>query len=222
MPHQPTTPPLLSVRCVIVDDHPLMADVIARILSSTEGFTVQAVAYNGTTALAALRKQPADVVVLDLVLPDTSGIELISAIRAEQLAKKIVIWTGQQTDESIEVAFSFGADAYVEKTGSIEELLATIRAAESGRVPMNAHVSSVLRDAIRHKRAYHSLKPRDLQVIIGLSNFKSPKSLAFELGLSLSGLYKARARVIRRFGEENLPRLAKQLGLNATTPPHSS
>ncbi len=204
------------VRCFVVDDHPLFVSVLTDVLKIDQGFHLVGVAHTGQEMLRQLRGNHVDLVVLDLQLPDISGIELIGVIRAERLADRIVICSGLTADECIEVAFALGVDAYVQKTTSIDELLDTLRATVEGRVPMSAHVARVLRDMIRYRRAHGGLKVRDYLVLIGLAEGKCPKVLAGELGLSTSAIYKITYRLADRFGLKNQVEvlgLASRLGL---------
>lgn len=206
------------VRCFVVDDHPLFASVLTDVLKIDQGFHLVGVAHTGQEMLQQLRGNHVDLVVLDLQLPDISGIELIGVIRAERLANRIVICSGLTADECIEVAFALGVDAYVQKTASIEELLDTLRATAEGRAPMSEHVLRVLRDMIRYQRSHASLKVRDYIVLIGLAEGKSPKVLAEELGLSASAIYKITYRLADRFGLKNqaeMHGLVSRLGLFA-------
>jgi DNA-binding NarL/FixJ family response regulator len=206
------------IRCFLVDDHPLFASALADVLASDQGFELVGVAHTGQEMLRQLRGNPVDLIVLDLELPDVSGIELIGVVRSERLAGRIVICSGLTADECIEVAFALGADAFVNKSAGIEELVGTLRATIEGRVLMSAHVARVLRNLIRYRRAHDGLKVRDYLVLIGLAEGKSPKALAVELGLSTSAIYKITYRLADRFGLKSLAEvhgLVSRLGLFA-------
>lgn len=206
----------VQFRCFLVDDHPLFVSVLADVLKVDARFQLAGVAHTGADMLRELRACPVDLVVLDVQLPDISGIELIGLIRDEDLAKKIIVCSGLISDEIIAVAFALGADAFIQKTTGIEELQATLRATMEDRIPMNAHVSRVFRDMIRFRRAHHELKPRDFHILLGLAKNRNVKILATEHGISCSAVYKTKYRIAERFGVRDLAdlrELAARLGL---------
>jgi DNA-binding NarL/FixJ family response regulator len=205
-----------QIRCFLVDDHPLFVSVLIDLLKADARFLVAGSAHTGNDMLRELRACPVDLVVLDLQLPDISGIELIGLIRAEGLARKILVCSGLTSDEAIEVAFALGADAFIQKTAGIDELLATLLATAEDRMPMNAHVGRVFREMIRFRQARLELRPRDFHVLIGLAEHKNVKLLALELGVTASAIYKTKHRIAQRFDVRDLTDLrglAARLGL---------
>lgn len=205
-----------QIRCFLVDDHPLFVSALADLLKADARFHVTGTARNGNEMLRELRMCPVDIVVLDLQLPDISGIELIGMIRVEALARKILVCSGLPSDEAIEMAFACGADAFIQKSVDGEELLATLLSIAEDHVPMNTHVGRVFREMIRYRRVHLKLSPCDLRILIGLTGHKSAKHLALELGISASAVYKAKSRIADRFGAQgqtDLRELAARLGL---------
>lgn len=204
------------IRCFIVDDYPLYVTMLEDLLKTDDRFVPLGVAHTGREALAALRLVKPDLVVLDLNLPDISGLELIRVIRAEQLAERIIVCSVQTSDETIEVAIALGADVFVEKSASVSDLLAALKAAAQDRFPMNEHVSRVLRRALQFRQSHNGPRPRDYSILLGLSSGQSVKTVATGLGLSVSAVYKARQRLAQRFAlhrNAELNQLAGRLGV---------
>lgn len=120
-------------------------------------------------------------------------------IRAEQLAKRIIVCSVQTSDETIEMAMGLGADAFVEKSSSVSVLLEALKAATQDRFPMSERVSRVLRRALQFRQSHNGLRPQDYRILLGFSSGRSVREVASELGLSPSAVYKARNRLADRF-----------------------
>lgn len=122
-----TSPTALPLRILIVDDEPAIRRFLRTSLGS-EGYQVTE-AENGRTALDLLQRNPTDLLVLDLGLPDIEGFEIIQKLREEGSALPIVVLSSR-TDEAGKVkALDLGADDYVTKPFGVDELLARVRAA---------------------------------------------------------------------------------------------
>jgi two-component system KDP operon response regulator KdpE len=115
------------LKVLVVDDEPAIRRFLRTSLSA-QGYQVSD-AENGTRALEALRRSPIDILVLDLGLPDTNGLDIIERIRGQGSSLPIVVLSSR-TDETGKVeALDLGADDYVTKPFGIDELLARLRAA---------------------------------------------------------------------------------------------
>jgi DNA-binding NarL/FixJ family response regulator len=128
---QVSTPP---VSCVVVDDNTHLLDAMGDLLQ-TEGMNVVAVAQSGIEALEALEARPTTVIVLDLRLPDLSGLEV--ARRAVEIARRktaVVLYTGTGDRELVPEALDAGASAVVLKGPSPQNLLDAISTVAAGSV----------------------------------------------------------------------------------------
>ncbi len=116
-----------SLKVLVVDDEPAIRRFLRTSLS-TQGYEVTE-AENGSRALDMLRRNPADILVLDLGLPDINGLEIIDQVRGQGWSLPIIVLSSR-TDETGKVdALDRGADDYVTKPFGIDELLARLRAA---------------------------------------------------------------------------------------------
>lgn len=113
-------------RILLVEDEPRMADAIRRVLVA-EHYTVD-VALDGTEALAFVQQGQYDVVVLDRLLPDMSGIDVLRAIRARRVATPVLMLTALSALEHRVEGLDAGADDYLPKPFAFSELLARLRA----------------------------------------------------------------------------------------------
>lgn len=116
-----------ALRVLVVDDEPAIRRFLRASLSA-QGYDVTE-AEGGTAALAALRRHPADVLVLDLGLPDLDGFEVIRRLREAGSALPIIVLSSRTDERGKVEALDLGADDYVTKPFGVDELLARLRAA---------------------------------------------------------------------------------------------
>lgn len=159
----PTTAATFPIRCFVCDDHPLWTDALRDILHAS-GFAVQGVATTAAAMLAALRVEPAKLLVLDLELPDANGLELLPILRAERLAERIVIMSGRLSDRAIATALSLGADSLIDKVTPVADIVAQLRDIANGVLVMSPAVSRACLDYWQQPR--RRLKTRELQAFI--------------------------------------------------------
>ena len=121
------------IRVLSVDDHPLMRQGLAAVINSDEGMVLVGEAASGAQALEAFRLHRPDVTLMDLRLPDMSGIDALIAIRAEFPDARVAMLTTFDGDVDIQRALAAGARGYVLKTLPPRELVAVIRDVHAGR-----------------------------------------------------------------------------------------
>jgi two-component system KDP operon response regulator KdpE len=126
------TPPATPLRILVVDDEPAIRRLLKAGLSP-DGYTVTEVD-NGISALEAVRRHQADLIVLDLGLPDLDGLQVIKRIRYAQSGVPIIVLSSRADEAAKVSALDLGADDYVTKPFGIDELLARIRVLERHRV----------------------------------------------------------------------------------------
>ena len=149
-------PRIVGPRILVIDDEPDLLELV-RVNLDQAGFTVET-AESGKDALAALRRQRPDLIVLDLMLPDISGTELCRRVRAERdvAAVPIIMLTAKADEVDRIVGFELGADDYVTKPFSPRELVLRIRAVlrrqQTGTTPSAPLEQGPLRlDPERHR-----------------------------------------------------------------------
>jgi DNA-binding response OmpR family regulator len=170
----------VSGRILVVDDDPGIVDVVTFALRS-DGFEVENAA-NGERALELAQREPYDVVVLDLMLPELSGTEVCRRLRSSGNGVPIVMLTARDAEVDRVVGLEVGADDYVTKPFSTAELVSRIRAIlrrrELDRVQGRSALSQV--GGLRIDVARHEVKVDDEPVRLTPSEFKLLALLADE------------------------------------------
>ena len=132
------------IRILSVDDHPLLRDGIAAIISRQEDMLLAAQAATGAEAIERYREHLPDVTLMDLRLPDLSGIDVIIAIRAEFTEARIIAFTTAEGDVEIQRALEAGARGYLLKSTPPRELVEVIRQVHAGQKHIPANVAAHL------------------------------------------------------------------------------
>jgi DNA-binding NarL/FixJ family response regulator len=149
------------IRLLSVDDHPLMREGIAAMIHNETDMLLVAEATGGREAIARFREHRPDVTLMDLRLPDISGIEALRQIRAEFDEARIIMLTTFDGDADIVRALEAGAQSYMLKTMPRKELLDTIRKVHKGK----RHVPSEVAAQLAEHLGRDSLSRREVEVL---------------------------------------------------------
>jgi DNA-binding NarL/FixJ family response regulator len=150
-----------QIRILSIDDHPLLREGIAAIINSQPDMTLVGSAANGKEGLEAFRTLRPDVTLLDLQLPDLSGVEILIGIRAEFPEARIIILTTFERDVEIQRALKAGAHGYLLKSMPPKQMLDAIRRVHSG----NKAVPPQIAEGLAQHFADESLSDREVEVL---------------------------------------------------------
>jgi len=180
-----------SIRVLIADDHPLLREGVVAVLGDQPDIVVVAEATRGAEAVELFRQHQPDVTLMDLRMPDMSGIAAIAAIRAEFPKARIIVLTSYAGDAHAVAALKAGASAYLLKSMLRKELLDTIRAVHAGKRRVPPEVAT----EIAEHAADDALTEREIEVLRRVGAGLSNKQIALQLTIS-EGTVKAHMKSI--------------------------
>lgn len=168
-----------KIRILVVDDHILMRIGLISSLNKQPDMEVVGEAEDGTEAMEAYRSHRPDVVILDMRMPNKSGVEVIASLRQEFGAVRILVLSSYSGGHEISAAMQNGASAYVLKNMPLSRLLDSIRRVHAGEIVTLPEIARSLAG-----RQASNLSNRELEVLALISKGMSNKEVAAELKLA--------------------------------------
>ena len=168
------------IRIFTVDDHPLMREGIAAVIEHQEDMVLVGEATNGREAVEGFRLHRPDVTLMDLQMPEMSGIDAIIAIRREFSSARVVVLTTFHGDVQALRAFKAGASGYLLKNMLRKDLLDTIRTVHAGRRRIPPEVAAELAEHVIDDQ----LSEREVEILARVAQGNSNKIIASQLGIS--------------------------------------
>ncbi len=187
-------------RVLLVDDHPMVRTGIAALLAVTGDLEVVGQAGDGTAAVAAVPECRPDVVLMDLSMPGVGGVEATRQIMVAHPQVRIVVLTSFSDRDQVNDALAAGAVGYQLKDCESEELLAAVRAAAAGNVPIDARVAGVLLPSVSGSRPADLISAREIEVLQLVAHGLANKQIARQLGISQGTVKAHLGRVFRQIG----------------------
>ena len=165
------------IRILSVDDHPLLNEGIAAIINSQPDMQLVAQATSGRDAVAQFRQHLPDVTLMDLRMPDMSGIDTVIAIRAEFPDARIIMLTTFQGDVEIQRALEAGARGYLLKSMPPKDMVAVIRQVHAGKKRIPSEIAAHLAEHMGEEE----LTSRELEVLRQIAGGNRNRDIAERL-----------------------------------------
>lgn len=194
------------IRIVLVDDHNLVRDGIRALLTMVPGFVIVGEASSGHEALELLQRDVPDILLMDIGLKDSNGLELTATLKQKYPTLKVLILSMYDNQEYVSSALRAGASGYVLKDAPSREIIAAIEVLAVG----GQFYSSGVAEKLTAKTTSESeLTPRERQVLVMMAQGLNNKAMARELQISVRTVETYRLNIRRKLDIEKPADLVK-------------
>lgn len=213
-----------QIRVFLADDHRLMREALARLLGSSDGFTVVGEAGTGHEVLERVPALDPDVAVIDIVMPGLNGIETTRWLRENHPRTEVVILTGHHNEAYERECFAAGARGYLLKEEGWTQLLDAIRHAARGDYYLAGAagrdlVAEYVKPWVARQQPGGVITPRERQLAILISDGYSSKEIAGILNISVKTVETHRASLMSKLGARSVAEVVKYCIRNAWVEP---
>ena len=195
------------IRIAIIDDHAIVRAGLKQFFSEQVDLVVVAEAANGRDAIDIVRKGDVDVILMDLSMPDQSGVDALAAIKARAPDLPVLILSGFPEEHYATTLLRQGASGYLNKDCDPEEIVKAIRTVYRGRKYITAGVAELLADGLgggsADRPAHEQLSEREFQVFLRLAKGETIGHMANSMSLSVKTVSTYRTRVMEKMKLES-------------------
>jgi DNA-binding NarL/FixJ family response regulator len=214
---------MMKIRLALIDDNVLFRKGLAALLAQQPDMTVVDELGSGREVIQTCIKAEPDVVVMDIRLSGSSGLDIATQIKHRQAQIRCLILTASRTEEYVRAALRMGIDGYVLKDASVEELLIAIRSVAKGKKYLSPDVSGLVVESFLHPEQASGrssqleiLTSRERGVLQLIAEGKTNRSAAEFLSVSPKTVEKHRASLMQKLGLRNATEMtltAMEMGL---------
>jgi len=205
----------LKTRILLADDHKIIRDGIRALLEKTTDMEVIAEASNGREAIELAEKKSVDVVIIDVAMPDTNGIEATRQIKTNNPNMKILALSMHSDQRFVADMLRAGASGYLLKDCAGEELERAVRTILKNQVYLSPSVAGIVADGFIHKpgqagfRARDILTARELEILQLMAEGRTTKEIAYQLEVSIKTVETHRKNLFEKLNLSSIADLTK-------------
>ncbi len=195
-----------KIRVFIIDDHAIVREGVKQILADTGDLELAGDSANSLDAIRMARQKGFDVLLLDISMPDKSGIEILKQMRKEAPDIPVLILSMHREDQYAIRTLKAGAAGYLNKQSAPNDLVGAIREVVAGRKYINKEVAQALANQVSgdHPSAPHEiLSDREYQTLTMIASGKCVSDIGKELNLSVKTVSMYRARLLQKMKLKN-------------------
>ncbi|HEV7815169.1 MAG TPA: response regulator transcription factor [Janthinobacterium sp.] len=195
-----------TIKVFIADDHAIVREGLKQILAETGDIVVAGEAESGVDAIKLFRKTGCQVMLLDISMPDRSGIDVLKQVKKEKPEMAVLMLSMHREDQYAIRSLKAGAAGYLTKQSAPRELVTAIRQVAGGLKYVSPALAQELANTVGedHETAPHaSLSDREYQTLIMIASGKTVGAIAKELSLSVKTVSEYRARLLVKMKLKN-------------------
>ena len=207
--------PKKPIRILLVDDHTLVRAGIRALLEKLPGVEVAGEVSDGREALALIKTQPPDVVLMDISMPGLNGLQALAQITRDHPQLRVIMLSMHHNDEYVWQALKAGAAGYLIKKAATAELPAALKTVVSGEMYLSREIAGrfskkfPLEQIARSRSPLEQLTPRQHEILQLLAEGQTTKAIAQVLKLSDKTVEYHRAKLMARLNISDIPGLVR-------------
>jgi two-component system response regulator NreC len=199
-----------KIKIVLAEDHTILREGLRALLSSDPKFEIVGEVEDGREAVRCVEKLGPDLILMDLSMPRMSGMEAIREIKKRYPQSKVIALTVHKTEEYLHTTLQAGADGYVLKDATHNELVVAIKSVMKGKPYLSPGVSEKViegylqgKETLKPDSPWESLSQREREVLKLIAEGYKNKEIAEELCISLKTVEKHRANLMKKLDLHN-------------------
>ena len=198
-------------RVVIIEDQRAICDMLAELVHIMGGFEVVGTYLDGESGVEGILELKPDVVIVDLVLPGMSGVEVLHKIADACPTVKTLVFSGQGSPRNVKEVLAAGADGYVVKTDGFDEFRTGLETVMAGGTYLGPKANTAMRQYLSGgpDQGQKALSSREVQVLQLVVDGKTSREIALSLSLSVRTVDSHRANIMQKLSIRDVPGLTK-------------
>ncbi len=211
------TPDNPKIRLLLVDDHEVVRSGLRMLLDNEADLLIAGEASTGSEAIQKAKELQPDIIIMDITLPDISGIEVTRQLLESGSPSKIIALTIHEDEQFFFTMLQAGASGYVPKRAAPKDLLDAIRLVYQGEIYIYPWMTKLLVDDFMSRageesstrEAMDGLTPREQEVLVALADGDSSEDIADKLSISTHTVARHRENIMRKLGLHSRGELVK-------------
>lgn len=200
-------------RVFVVEDQTILRDLICRLLESYPDIELAGAIGDGQRALEEIADKKPDIVILDIMLPNLNGVEVLRALKSQDLRPKILIFSAFPSKNMVKKVLEAGIDGFVEKNASLSELEVAIEKIVGGQTYFGLRIVDIMREIMVNPQSGDSLDeltPRERQILQLIAESSTSKEIAVKLNISVKTADTHRANLMKKLDVHDVAGLTRQ------------
>lgn len=201
------------VKLLVADDHVVLREALCELLTSRQKYDIVGQVSNGRELLDALKKAPPDLLIVDLMMPEVDGLEVLGRLREEQSAIPVLVLSASETEDKIRRALQLGAKGFVPKQATVDELEFAIDSVMDGKTYLSPAVTAGLmnKGPINQEvpTPFQVLTKRELEILGYLADGKPNRVIGKLLHISTRTVDTHRSNILKKLNVKTNAELVK-------------